>query len=57
MLLLHVDAATPLYINPQLVRVVMPNRPSGAHVYFDDIHSVEVTETVEAIAREIENIR
>lgn len=57
MILLHVDEATPVYINPQLVRVILPNRISGSHVYFDDVHSVEVQETAEAVAREIENVR
>lgn len=57
MILLYIDAATPIYINPQLVRVVVPGRQSGASVYFDDVHSIEVQETAEAVTHEIESVR
>ena len=57
MILLHADEAAPVYINPLLVRAVMSDKKSATHVYFDDVHSVEVQESAEAVAREIENVR
>jgi hypothetical protein len=57
MILLHVDEATPVYVNPQLVRTIIPYSESRSRIYFDEQHFVVVQEAAEAVAHAIENVR
>ena len=57
MILLHIDEATPVYINPQLVRAVSPFADARSRIFFDEQHFVVVKETAEAVAHAIENVR
>jgi len=57
MILLHADEATAVYVNPQLVRAIIPYEKTKSRVYFDQDHSVVVQETADAVAHAIENVR
>jgi len=44
-------------INPNLVRTVQENPSSGATIYFDSEHSLDVTEDADTVATKINDAR